>query len=211
MSPATKPVLLLLKELNLAYEFRVIRVKRGQNLTAEYMKKNPAHTLPTLEDEGRYIGDSHAIMAYLVGKYAKNDQLYPKDLYKRAVVDQRLHYENGHMFMMCVRQVFEPLIAKQIKEVPDEKLQAMLDCYATLEAFLQYDDYIAGAHLTIADFSCVISASCMDVFQRIIPKRFPKLYAWMLRMGRLPYFEEVLRDKYSLQVMKSVDQQMSNL
>lgn len=59
---------------------------------------NPQHTVPTLDDDGFYIWDSHAISAYLIGKYAKDDSLYPKDLQKRAVIDQRLHFDSGILF-----------------------------------------------------------------------------------------------------------------
>lgn len=38
---------------------------------------------------------SHAIMTYLVGKYSKSDALYPKDLNKRAMVDQRLYFNSS--------------------------------------------------------------------------------------------------------------------
>lgn len=36
----------------------------------------------------------------MVGKYAKDDKLYPKDLKQRAHVDHRLHYENGVLFQV---------------------------------------------------------------------------------------------------------------
>jgi glutathione S-transferase len=55
---------------------------------------NPFHTVPTLQDEDFTIWDSHAINAYLVDKHADDDSLYPKDLQKRAVVDQRLHFDS---------------------------------------------------------------------------------------------------------------------
>lgn len=60
---------------------------------------NPQHTIPTLvDDDGFTIWDSHAIMIYLVSKYAKDDSLYPTDLKKRALIDQRLHFESGVVF-----------------------------------------------------------------------------------------------------------------
>lgn len=39
-------------------------------------------------------------MTYLVSKYGKDDSLYPKDLKKRAIVDQRLHFSNDAFFVL---------------------------------------------------------------------------------------------------------------
>lgn len=41
---------------------------------------------------------SHAIIMYLVDKYGKNDSLYPKDLNKRALVNQILFFDTGVLF-----------------------------------------------------------------------------------------------------------------
>lgn len=41
---------------------------------------------------------SHAITTYLINKYAKDDSLYPSDARKRALVDQRLHFDTGVLF-----------------------------------------------------------------------------------------------------------------
>lgn len=60
---------------------------------------NPQHTIPTLVDDDFIIWDSHAIAGYLVGKYSSDDDsLYPKEPKKRALVDQRLHFDSGILF-----------------------------------------------------------------------------------------------------------------
>jgi len=52
---------------------------------------NPMHSIPTLDDNGFYLADSHGIVQYLVNAYGKdNDPLYPKNPKERALVDQRL-------------------------------------------------------------------------------------------------------------------------
>lgn len=38
---------------------------------------------------------SRVILSYLVGAYAKDDTLYPRDNRMRALVDQRLHFDLG--------------------------------------------------------------------------------------------------------------------
>lgn len=67
-------------------------------MTEEYLKINPQHTVPTLVDDGKAIWDSNAIISYLVGKYASDDSLYPKDLYQRALVEQRLFFNCSVVF-----------------------------------------------------------------------------------------------------------------
>lgn len=56
------------------------------------------HTVPTLEDNGFVLYDSHAIMGYLVGKYAKDKSLYPEEVQKRAIIDSRLHFDSSILF-----------------------------------------------------------------------------------------------------------------
>lgn len=51
--------------------------------------------MPTLVDGNYVLWDSHAITAYLVDKYGKDDTLYPKDLQKRGTVNQRLHLDDS--------------------------------------------------------------------------------------------------------------------
>lgn len=63
---------------------------------------NPAHTVPTLVDNGFVLWESGAIMAYLVEKYAKDDSLYPKDIEKRAIIDQLLHFSTSSFTRLTV-------------------------------------------------------------------------------------------------------------
>lgn len=65
-----------------------------------WFQLNPLHTIPVLDDGGKIIRDSHAIIPYLADKYGKNDSLYPKDHYRRAIINQKLHFDSGSVAML---------------------------------------------------------------------------------------------------------------
>lgn len=48
-----------------------------------------------MKDGDLVLGNSHAISTYLVEKYGKDDSLYPSDANKRALVNQRLFFNEG--------------------------------------------------------------------------------------------------------------------
>ncbi|KAH8304371.1 glutathione S-transferase 1-like [Drosophila kikkawai] len=189
-SPPVRTAKLTLAALGVPYEFVEVNTLAKENLSEAFLKKNPQHTVPTLEDDGHFIWDSHAISAYLVSKYGKNDNLYPKDLLQRAVVDQRLHFESGVVFANGLRSITKPLFASGLTTIPRERYDAIIEIYDFLETFLKGQDYIAGSQLTIADFSIISTLSSLEAFVDIDPAKYTRVTAWVKRLEQLPYYEE---------------------
>ncbi|KAH8297211.1 hypothetical protein KR044_006697, partial [Drosophila immigrans] len=211
-SPPVRACKLTLNSLGLQYEYRLVNLLAGEQLNKEYTLKNPQHTVPMLEDHGKCIWDSHAIMAYLVRKYAKDDSLYPKDYYKRASVDQRLHFDSGVIFQGCIRNIAHPVFRLNETEVPRAKIEAIAEVYAFLEAFLSTtpgQTHLCGNNLTIADFSVVSSVSSLVGLAAIEPGKYPKLSGWLERMEQLPDYQsnngngaQMLIDMFSAKITK---------
>lgn len=153
---------------------------------------NPQHTIPLINDNGAIIYDSHAICAYLVDKYAQTDQLYPKDLVKRAEVDARLHFDTGFLFAR-LRFLYEPILYNGSSEIPTEKVQYIEKCWPLIEAFLERGPYLCGNELTIADFCCVATISSLGQYGGSMNK-YPKLMGWLNRMAELPYYKSLCGD-----------------
>lgn len=210
-SPPVRACKLTLNALGLQYEYKLVNLLAKEQLSKEYTLKNPQHTVPLLEDDGKCIWDSHAIMAYLVRKYGKTDDLYPKDFFKRAVVDQRLHFETGVVFQGCIRNIAFPVLMHGETEVARCKIGAIYEAYAFLEAFLGNQNYLCGPQVTIADYSCVSSVSSLVGLAPIDTQRFPKLSAWLERMEQLPDYQsnngngaQMLIDMFSAKITKIV-------
>ncbi|KAH8296893.1 hypothetical protein KR044_000171, partial [Drosophila immigrans] len=187
LSGPVRAVLLTLRALELDFEFRPIDVTAGEQLRDDYVSKNPQHTVPLLEDGDACIWDSHAIIGYLVHKYGKNDALYPREPLQRAIVDQRLHFESGVLYVQW-KQLKQLLFQENVTELPLEKLQ---EIYALLDRLIAEHEFIAGDQLTIADFSIIATLSPMHLsFAPVDATKYPALSAWLARISALPYYEE---------------------
>lgn len=148
---------------------------------------NPQHTIPTINDNGTVVYDSHAICSYLVDKYAETDTLYPKDLVRRAHVNARLYFDSGFLFAR-LRYLFEPIFFMNENVIPQWKIEYIQQCWTQMETFLKNGNYVCGDDLTIADFCCVATISSIDTIAVIDADEFPNFFAWKKRMEALPFY-----------------------
>ncbi|EAT40304.1 AAEL007951-PA [Aedes aegypti] len=187
VSPPCRAVELCAKALGLELEQKTVNLLTKEHLTPEFMKMNPQHTVPVLDDNGTIVCESHAIMIYLVSKYGKDDSLYSKELVKQAKLNAALHFESGVLFAR-LRFVCEPILFAGGSEIPADRAEYVQKAYQLLEDTL-VDDYIVGNSLTIADFSCVSSVSSIMGVIPMDKEKFPKIYGWLDRLKALPYYE----------------------
>nr|CAD7458693.1 unnamed protein product [Timema tahoe] len=137
-TPGSAPcriVLLTAKAVGVNLNLKLINLFTGEHLKPEYIKLNPQHTVPTLNDNGFVLTESRAIAGYLVDQYGKNDSLYPKDPKKRALVDQKLYFDIG---TLCQRfgDYYYP-IAFGGAPSDSEKLKKLEEAFGFLDKFLE--------------------------------------------------------------------------
>ncbi|XP_037716876.1 glutathione S-transferase 1-like [Drosophila subpulchrella] len=187
-SPPVRSVFLTLNALGLEFHYKIVNLLEKEHLTPEFLKINPLHTVPVLEDDGFFLTDSHVINSYLVSKYGKDDSLYPKDLQKRAIVDQRLHYDSS-VIASTGKSILVPLLWENKTEIPQARIDALEGVYKSLNLFLESGDYLAGDNLTIADFHITAALTGFLVFLPVDATKYPKLAAWIERIKELPYYK----------------------
>ncbi|XP_049856670.1 glutathione S-transferase 1-like isoform X2 [Schistocerca gregaria] len=148
--------------------------------TPEMLKKNPQHTVPLLEDNGLYISESRAIIMYLVSKYAKDDSLYPKDINKRVLVDQRLFFDQDLYHRMS--NVIMPIF--QGKDVEPSNIKKANDSLETLNRMLDGKQWLAGDKVTIADYSVAITLSALEFHPNsgVDATKQPHVMQWLSRV-----------------------------
>uniref|UniRef100_A0A1Y9HAQ4 glutathione transferase n=1 Tax=Anopheles farauti TaxID=69004 RepID=A0A1Y9HAQ4_9DIPT len=190
LSPPCRAVELTARALGLEFEHKIVNLLAGDQLNPEFLKLNPRHTIPVLDDDGTVITESHAIMIYLVRKYgAEDDALYPSDLVQQARVNEALHFESGVLFAR-LRFITELVFFQRKSDIPEDRIELVRKAYQLLEDSL-IDEFVAGPKLTIADFSCISSiASTLGFIPAGGEEQFPRMHAWIARLKLLPYYEE---------------------
>lgn len=144
-------------------------------------------------------------MAYLVSKYGTNDSLYPKNLQKRAIIDQRLYFEATEIFSqlrnifvleitfhfaLYYKQSFQTAIFRQNKStINEEDTDKANRGYKFMELFLENKKWVCGDTVTIADYSLVSSVTSLDFFVPIDSQKYPRITKWLKNCEELPECE----------------------
>lgn len=112
-------------------------------------------------DDGFALWESRAIIVYLTEKYGKTDSLYPACPKKRAVVNQRLYFDQGTLYQRLADYYYPQVFAKAPAN-PDN-LKKLEDALEFLNIFLEKSKYAAGDSLTLADLSLLATVSTLEV------------------------------------------------
>ncbi|XP_065219723.1 uncharacterized protein LOC135845185 [Planococcus citri] len=205
----SRAVIYALEALNIPYESRYINLQKNQQFSEEFLKINIQHTIPTIEDEDGFIlWDSHAINAYLVGKYGKDDQLYPKDLKARGIVDQRLHFDSDVLFGSLIRNIKYIIVNEMSTRLRDDLRKLTLESYDLLEKLLEGKLYAAGNHVTIADFSILTTLTNSHIFVPIDNEKYPLIVDYMKRAeANIPGFLETEKEarRKIIEILKALN------
>jgi glutathione S-transferase len=183
-----KKALWAAEELGLKYQRVDAGMQFGVTKTPEYMKMNPNSLVPTIEDEGFVLWESHTIVRYLCAKHAAGT-LWPAAPQARADGERWMDW--AFTFQAAMRDVFWGLIrtppekrdAKAI-EAGRQKSAALL---AVPERTLSERPYLGGASFTMAD----IPLGCeVQRWMRVPIERpgFPAVEAWFERLRARPAF-----------------------
>lgn len=91
MSQHSRRVRMLCFELGITPELLPVAIDQGEHKSEAFLRLNPAHAVPVLDDEGFILAESHAIMRYLCQKCG-GERFYPASAQARAAVDQWLDW-----------------------------------------------------------------------------------------------------------------------
>jgi glutathione S-transferase len=154
---------------------------------------NPTGLVPTIDDDGFVLWESHAIVRYLAAKHGAGS-LWPGDLRVRADADRWMDWT--HSFSReFQRPVFWPLVRtppeKRDLKAIGEAVRKCAELLAIPDAALAGKQYLAGNALTMGD----IPLGChVQLWMRLPIERpaQPNLKAWFDRLCTRAAFRKIV-------------------
>ncbi|HLS87870.1 MAG TPA: glutathione S-transferase family protein [Burkholderiales bacterium] len=187
-----KKVLWAAEELGLAYERIDAGMQFGVVNTPEYRRLNPNGLVPTLEDDGFVLWESHAIVRYLAARHGAGT-LWPEDARARADAERWMEWAYG--FQAPFRTVFWGLVRtppekRDMKAIDEARLKCA-ELLAVPDETLQKRAYLGGESFTIGD----IPLGCHVQLWMRLPierPRQPGLTQWFERLCARPAYRKVV-------------------
>jgi len=187
-----KKALWTLEELKVPYERVDAGLQYGVVNTPEYRRMNPNGLVPTIDDDGFILWESHAIVRYLAAKHGAGS-LWPTDLQRRADADRWMDWAST--FAGALRPVFWNLIRtppeKRDPKAVEEGIKKTGELAGYVEAQLADRSYVAGDALTMGD----IPLGChLQLWFRLDIARpaVPRLKAWFERLCARPAYAKIV-------------------
>src|SRR5881394_2240972 len=125
VSTTSRPILLFAAESGIELDYQIVDLFTGAQYKPEYASINPSRQVPVLEDGSFRLTESSAILKYLADKI--DSPAYPKDLQKRARVNERMDWVNTQLCIDLVYGLVYPQIFDTHKRRSDEAQSATLE------------------------------------------------------------------------------------
>jgi glutathione S-transferase len=183
-----KKAMWAVEELGLKYERIDAGLHFGVTKTPEYRRMNPNSLVPTIDDDGFVLWESHSIVRYLAAKHGAGT-LWPTDLRVRADAERWMDW--AFTFQSAMRDVFWGLIRTPPEKRDMKAIEAGAKRSAELlqipDKILENRPFLAGGSFTMGDIplGCEVQRWMRVPMER---PRFPNVEAWFERLRARPAF-----------------------
>ena len=203
VSNASRPVRLFIAENKIPCEEQVVDLMTGEHLKDPYATINPNKLVPTLEDGDFRLTESSAILKYLASKFDLPS--YPKDLKKRAKVDESMDWFNTQFYRDYGYGLTYPQLYPHHKRPTDEIQQGTIEwgkerAHGWFKVLNDYwlgpnRQYLVGDQITVADYFGACLATLGEVI-RCDFSAYPNVERWLGNMRKLESWKKINEHHY---------------
>jgi glutathione S-transferase len=198
VATTARPVRLFCAESGIALDEEVVDLMTGAHLKEPYASLNPSRQVPLLVDGDMRLTESSAILKYLADKH--DSPAYPKDLQKRAKVNEMMDWLNTGLMRDLGYNMVYPQLYPHHKRRSDEA-QAGTIAWGQAGArkwLLLLDEhwlgagqtYLCGDQITIADYFGASAVTLAELIDCDL-SQFPNVSRWLSKMKSLKNWDSV--------------------
>lgn len=180
-------VLYTATHLGLDFEYIKLNPTKGEHKAPDYMKIHPLGKVPALEHNGKYLFESGAICRYLAN--ISESSLYPKEHFRRALVDQWMDYFTAHLGRWLGAVYFERVIRPMAnlgepnQGSIDEALEFIQQQAQVVDNALSGNSYLLGEEISVADYFGFAYFETTEQ-SNVEVDQFPHVQDWFRRINR---------------------------
>lgn len=184
MAPNPRRARIFLAEKGISVPTEQVDIGAKQHLTPEYTTVNPLQRMPALVlDDGTVITESIAICRYfemvqpeppLFGTGAREIALV--EMWSRRC-ELNLFFPVAHVFRHS-HPAMKELEVPQVPEWAEANKPRIADFLKILDVQLKDNEFIAGAHFTVADITAICGLDFMKPARVPVPEGLSNLQRW---------------------------------
>jgi glutathione S-transferase len=180
----------LCEELEIPYDFvKYDRDPVTRLAPVAYKALHPCETAPVITDGDLILGESAAIVEYIIAKYGQGRLALTADHPDFAAYLYWFHFANGSFMPAGMTALVLGILGLSDQETV-KPLKARGDrAYAMVEARLGEAPYFAGETFTAADIMMLFPLTTMRVFAPRDLSSSPNTLAYLARIGERPAFQ----------------------
>jgi glutathione S-transferase len=188
-------ILWLCEELGVPYEMKRHERERDSRLSPPELRAlTPMGTAPVIEDGDVLMGESGAIVQYIIAKYGNG---------RLALAPSHPEFAGYLFWFHFANSTLQPLMGRNMAlrrlPVPADNAfalgtRARLDrALDAMEARLQRNEWLAGTEFTAADIMTVFTVTTMRIFMPLDLSPYPGILAWLQRVGARDAYRRAMK------------------
>jgi glutathione S-transferase len=196
LSPMARRVWITLLEKNIPFEGILMNLD-GDQLQPEYLKINPFHHIPVVDDGGFRLIESLAILDYLEAKYPAPTML-PKEPQTLAIVRMVQMVTSNELFSKMVSLIYAKDDSPQFVKAK-QHIDQVLKLFADI---LGKNSYFGGEQITLGDIVAGDAVILLPHLGIDIGSLYPTLGEWCDRLMEREVWRNTARSTQQVEQFK---------
>ena len=183
----------LCEELGIPYELkRYDRDPVTRLAPAEYQALHPVGTAPVISDGDVVMGESAAIIEYIIQRYGNGRLAVPPTAVAYPDYLFWFHFANGSFMPAAMMGLFAGMAATSGTETLKSLNRRLDRAWSMVEARLGESAYLAGPDFTAADIMTLFPMTTMRLFAPRDISAYPNIQRYLQKIGAREAFQRAM-------------------